>query len=67
MGRVISYGEKTGYNDPFFSSYVYHYTMVNGNPTQVTYTGLAYAVMRLMSECIETNENYYRYAGLEAI
>ena len=53
------------FDDPFFSSYVYHYTMVNGHPTQVTYTGLSYAVMRLMNDCIETNENYYRYAGLE--
>lgn len=55
------------FDDPFFESYVYHYTMVSGHPTQVTYTGLAYAVIRLMAKCIEENETYYRYAGLEAV
>ena len=55
------------FDDPFFDSYVYHNTMISGHPTQVTYTGLAYAVIRLMAKCIEENETYYRYAGLEAV
>lgn len=55
------------FDDTFFATSLYRSTMVSGHPTQVTYTGMAYAVMRLMAECIADNDAYYRYAGLEVI
>lgn len=55
------------FSDAFFTSLLYRTTMVSGHPTQVTYTGMAHAVMRLMTDCISDNDLYYRYAGLEVI
>lgn len=55
------------FGDAFFNSSLYRTTMVSGHPTQVTYTGMAHAVMRLMTDCISDNNSYYRYAGLEEI
>lgn len=51
--------------DPFFQSELWENTLVSSHPTQVSYTGMAYAVERLMEKCIADNELYFRYAGLE--
>lgn len=53
-------------DDPFFYSDIFTHD-VGGHPTQVGYTGIAYAVERLMSKCIAENYEYYRYAGVETI
>ena len=53
-------------DDPFFYSDIFT-NDVGGHPTQVAYTGMAYALERLMSKSIAENYNYYRYAGIESI
>jgi hypothetical protein len=53
-------------DDPFFYSDVFK-NGVGGHPTQPGYTGMAYAVERLMAKCIKENYTYYRYAGVETV
>lgn len=55
------------FDDSFFNTTLYRGTMVSGHPTQVTYTGMAHAIMRLMEQCLANNSLYYRYAGLESL
>jgi lysophospholipase L1-like esterase len=53
-------------DDPFFYSDIFTHD-VGGHPTQVGYTGIAYAVERLMAKCIANNYDYYKYAGVETV
>lgn len=51
-------------DDPYFYSDIY-ITDVGGHPTQPGYTGMAYAIERLMNKCIADNFEYFKYAGIE--
>lgn len=51
------------FDDAFFNSVLYRNTMVSGHPNQITYTGMAFAVMRLCEKCIISNIDYFRGVG----
>ena len=52
-------------DDPFFTSAFYNNSLWGNHPIQPSYSGMAYAIERLLSREIVENYNYYKYTDIE--